>query len=111
MKKILAFLVPLWITGSNIALAAAITDPVSIEGKGKGDVLIMIQNATSWLLGLVLGIGVIMIIVSGVMWMTAGGDATKVGNARKALIYGLIGIAVAIISYSAVSFMKSFLTM
>jgi hypothetical protein len=36
-----------------------------------------------------------MIIISGIRYMTSGGDSNKVSAAKSALIYALIGIAVA----------------
>lgn len=40
-------------------------------------------------------IGIIMVIVSGIRFTTSGGDSAKVGSAKTALVYALIGLAVA----------------
>lgn len=40
-------------------------------------------------------IAIIMIIISGIRYTTSGGDSAKVGAAKTALIYALIGVAVA----------------
>jgi hypothetical protein len=40
-------------------------------------------------------VGVIMIVVAGLRFMTSGGDSGKVAAARSALVYALIGLAVA----------------
>jgi cytochrome bd-type quinol oxidase subunit 2 len=40
-------------------------------------------------------IAVIMVIVGGARFMTANGDASSIANARRSIIYALIGLAVA----------------
>lgn len=48
------------------------------------------------ILGILAGIvAVIMIVVSGLRFITSGGDAAKVSSAKNALAYALIGLAVA----------------
>lgn len=46
------------------------------------------------ILAIGLGIAIIIIIVGGIQYMTAGGDAAKVETARKLLINAVIGIAI-----------------
>ena len=57
--------------------------------------------------GIVLTIGVIMIIAAGLVWMTAGANDDKLTKARKMLIWGLVGIAVALFSRTAQVFVES----
>jgi NAD/NADP transhydrogenase beta subunit len=40
-------------------------------------------------------ISVFMIIISGLRYITSGGDATKTATARKGIMYAAIGVAVA----------------
>lgn len=44
------------------------------------------------------GIALIVVIISGIMYLTAGGNAEKVTTARKTLTYGLIGAAILLAS-------------
>ena len=39
--------------------------------------------------------GIIAIAIAAIMFITAGGDEQRVGTAKQALIYGIIGIAIA----------------
>ncbi|MEM6997297.1 MAG: pilin [Patescibacteria group bacterium] len=55
----------------------------------------------SWVVGV---IAVIMIIVSGLRFILAGGDAQKVGQARNGIIYGLVGLAVVVMAQAIVRF-------
>lgn len=70
---------------------ASCNDP----GSGKsavGDVANRVVKIISYIAGI---IAIIMIIIAGVRYTTSGGDSAKVGAAKTALIYALIGLAVA----------------
>jgi hypothetical protein len=57
------------------------------------------------ILSLVAGvIAVIMIVVSALRFMTSGGDPQKVAGAKSALVYALIGIAIAALAQALVHF-------
>ena len=43
---------------------------------------------------------IIMFIVAAYLFFTAQGDATKLQNARSAVIYGVVGVVVALIAFS-----------
>jgi len=47
------------------------------------------------------------IVYSGVMIVTAGGDATKAAAGRKNLIWSVIGIIVVVLAYSIIKFVFS----
>lgn len=73
-----------------------------------------LQNVTNiltyirdWLFGILLILGIIIMLYAAFLYMTAGGDEEKVGSAKKALLYGLIGVGVALLSYAAFSFVTS----
>ena len=64
-------------------------------GSGQGDIGGVLQGVVtiiSYIAGI---IAVIMIIISSIRFITSNGDSNKVGAAKTALIYALIGIAVA----------------
>lgn len=77
------------------------TSPEAIED--------LVRSIANWFQGIVLAIGIIMIIAAGLIWMTAGGDEEKMGKARRMLVYGLVGIAVAIVAYVAQTFIENLL--
>lgn len=41
-----------------------------------------------------LAIAVVVIIIGGIMYMTAGADESRVGKAKKTIIYGIIGFVI-----------------
>lgn len=73
-------------------------------------IVTLVENIAGWFQAIVLVIGIIMIIAAGLIWMTAGGDEEKMGRARRMLVYGLVGIAVAIVAYVAETFITNLLS-
>jgi len=61
------------------------------------------QNVVGWLFVIAMVLGVLMIIVAGIMYITAGSDETKAGKAMKVVMYALIGVAVAALAWSLVN--------
>ena len=53
---------------------------------------------------------VVMFLFSGVMFLTAQGDAEKTKTARHALLWGVVGVVVGIISYSIISIVGDLIT-
>ena len=43
-------------------------------------------------------IAILILIFSGFLFLTANGEPTKVSTARKALLWGIVGIAIALLS-------------
>jgi len=52
---------------------------------------------------------IIMFVYAGFLFFTASGDPEKVANAKNAVIYGVFGIAAAIIGYAVVSIVGNIL--
>ncbi|MBR2586960.1 hypothetical protein IKE71_01140 [Candidatus Saccharibacteria bacterium] len=68
---------------------------------GNGGVINKITSYILYALGI---ISVIMLIVGGVKYALSGGDSKAVTDAKNTIIYALIGLAVALLSYAIVSF-------
>jgi len=71
------------------------------SGHGVYDVVAAAVNILSIIVGIV---AVIAIINSGFKYITSGGDAGKVGNAKSTLIYALVGVAIAALAQVLVHF-------
>ncbi len=56
------------------------------------------------LLGLVGAISLIMVIIGGFQWMTAGGNPEKIKQGKNTLIWAVLGIAVTLASYAILKF-------
>jgi hypothetical protein len=60
-----------------------------------------------WLLGLVGILGVIGFAISGIMYLTSAGDDDRMGTAKKAMVYSIIGIVVALLGLVALNTISS----
>jgi len=58
----------------------------------------------AWVLGVA---AIIMIILSGFKYITAGGDSGKISSAKNTLIFALVGLVVAALAQFMVSFVLS----
>lgn len=63
-------------------------------GLGDADPVTITVNVINWILGILALIAVIMILIGGFKWLTAGGNEEKVEGAKKLLIAALIGLAI-----------------
>jgi hypothetical protein len=58
-------------------------------------------NVLLYILG---GVSVIVIIISGFFYATSSGDSNLITKAKNTLIYAVVGLVVAIMSYAIVNF-------
>jgi hypothetical protein len=77
------------------------------SGLGDEDLRVIIAKLIRTFLTFLGIIAVVIILWGGFTWMTAGGDADKVGTAKKILINGVIGLAIVMMSYAITTFVMS----
>ncbi len=65
---------------------------------------VFVINIIDWMIGAASLVCVVMIVYSGYMYMTAGGDEQKVKTAQKTITGSLIGLAVSLLSLVIVNF-------
>jgi len=99
-KKIIYSVVSfsLLLTAGGLILAA---DPcpagsVCIPNYGPTDFCVLLTNIATAVTGLVGGLATVMILVSGIMFLTSGGSQERMGQAKKTLLYAIIGLAIAL---------------
>ena len=84
-----------------------------LTGGGVEEALTVSQIATNilnFLLSIVGIIAIISLVIAGGMYMTAYGDDTRIGTAKKMGTYAIIGIAVALVSLIAVQQVSKLIT-
>ncbi|MDO8667998.1 MAG: pilin [bacterium] len=64
----------------------------------------LIESIIAWVMGFLGIIAVVVILIGGFKWMTAGGNEDKVGEAKKLLIAGLIGLIIVVLAYAIAVF-------
>lgn len=76
----------------------------STAGLGDADLTNTIAQIIRIALGFLGVIAVVIILLGGFKWMTAGGEDTKVGEAKKLIFAGVIGLVIVIAAYAIASF-------
>ena len=66
-----------------------------------------VANLTRIILFLVGTAAVIMIVIGGIKYATANGDATKIKSAKDTIMYSVVGLIVALMAYAIVGFVVS----
>lgn len=93
-------------TGSNTEANKALTN----EKNADDTVPVVIGRVISTILFLLGIFAVLIIIMAGFRYVTANGDAGQVKTARNTILYAVVGLIVAILSYGIVGFILSNIT-
>ncbi|MBR3256946.1 hypothetical protein IKG02_01500 [Candidatus Saccharibacteria bacterium] len=94
--------------------AYAATDPLAEAKKGVTetglnggkvtDIKTLVPKVVNALLYVIGILAVIMIIFGGITYTTSAGDSAKVTKAKNIILYGIVGLIVAILAYAIVNF-------
>ena len=76
-------------------------------GLGSRDLKATITSVLNVLLGFLGIIAVIVILLGGFKWMTAGGNEDKVGEAKKLIGAGVVGLVIILAAYAIATFVIS----
>lgn len=71
------------------------------RGDNVGDMMEIVVNTLFLVLGM---IAVLMIVIGGIRYASSGGDAGAVKSAKDTILYSVIGLIIAIMSYTIVNF-------
>ena len=69
-----------------------------------GDLMATVKNLIQWGIVIIGFVAVVVMIIGGVNYMLSGGDAGKVKKAKDTIMYGIIGLVIAILAYAIVNF-------
>ena len=81
--------------------AAARADGMPAELLGNNGTFTNLANTILYIVGLV---SVVMLIFGGLRYVVSGGDSKKVTDAKNTVLYAIIGLVIAILSYAIVNF-------
>src|SRR5260221_2644540 len=73
-------------------------------GLGTQDVRTTVSNVIKAFMGLLGIVAVVIILLGGFKWMTAGGNEEKVAEAKKLIISGVIGLVIILSAYAIAQF-------
>ena len=113
MKKILAlptfFLTNLGLLASTFTVwAADVTVPTSSNCTNIECLYGKFVEIMNWVFAFAIVIAVILIIIGGVQYMTAGGDDEKIKKAKAKFIWGLVGVAIVVSAWVIVAIIAAF---
>ena len=91
--------VNVWQGCSGAAAGSAVCD--SSKNDSADQTITRVINAILGVLGM---IAVIMIIIGGIRYTTSNGDSGSVKSAKDTILYSVIGLVVAILSFAIVNF-------
>lgn len=79
------------------------------EGKGgiadkEDDLMKVLNTVINVVLGVIGFVAVAMIILSGISYTTSQGDAAKTTKARNTILYGVVGLVIALLAFAIVNF-------
>ena len=115
MKKLISVLMTVFVLGLILMPAgfALATDSSTLDlgveygakiGLGGGDVRDTVASIIKVAMGLLGIVAVVIILIGGFTWMTAGGNDEKVGEAKKWIFSGVIGLAIILSAYALATF-------
>jgi uncharacterized membrane protein HdeD (DUF308 family) len=107
-KKFLAFGAAALLAGAPLMVGAQFTEDrnMGTTGLDNTSVATIIFTVLQWLLLILTFVAVIGFVVSGIMYITAGGS-DRADDARKWLTYSIIGVIVALLGYVMTTFIKT----
>lgn len=73
-------------------------------GLGSQDPRLVIAKVINIILGFLGIIAVVIILIGGFKWMTGGGNEDKVGEAKKMIIAGVIGLVIVLSAWAIATF-------
>jgi len=118
MKHLIKYLVPIFIfvlIGIPILVGAQIEeepfifeDCIDLESNypRTADLCYILLDIRDMFYLFGLGLAIIVIIIGGIMYLTSGGDQSKTDKAKKTLTYGLIGVAIILLSAFLIGLLK-----
>ena len=90
-----------WGDAANNADSASISTEI---GLGTKDPRAIAASVIQIILGFLGIIAVVIILLGGFKWMTAGGNEDKVGEAKKLITAGIIGLVIILASWGIATF-------
>jgi hypothetical protein len=107
LKSAMSFAYVLALTAPVAVSAQLVNDPApSLPRSSVSQIVISVMN---WLLYLVGALGVIGFAIAGILYLTAAGDDDRIGKAKNAMLYSIIGVIVAIAGVVALNFAEGLL--
>ena len=96
------------IAAAPMAVLAQFQPPAG-TGLPAGSIVGIITSVMNWLLIIVGILGVIGFVIAGIIYLTAAGDEEQIEKGKKAMIYSIVGVIVALIGVVIIQAVQSML--
>lgn len=73
----------------------------------KDDLMGILTTVINVIVAVVGFLAVVMIVLGGISFVTSQGDTAKVAKARNTILYGVVGLVVALLAFAIVNFVLS----
>lgn len=89
-----------WTTGNSNAASG---------GTPNASIYDIIKTTMNYLLAILGFIAIIGFVIAGILYLTAAGDEKRIGSAKNAMTFSIVGVIVALVGYVIVSAVDSWL--
>jgi len=79
-------------------------DSAVCKAQGTDDATSMIEIVVNTMIFLLGAVAVIMIVIGGIRYATSNGDSSSIKGAKDTILYSIVGLVVAILSFAIVNF-------
>ena len=112
LKQMFAVMATLSMLAPAVVMAQApcgANDPLCVQagtatGLGQKDIRVTIASIIKTAMGLLGIVAVVIILIGGFKWMTAGGSEDGAAEAKKWIFSGVIGLAIILSAYALATF-------
>lgn len=111
LKQMFAILATLSMLAPAVVMAQAQVTPNDLgiqygaaTGLGNKDIRVTIASIIKTAMGLLGIVAVVIILIGGFKWMTAGGNDEQTGEAKKWIFSGVIGLAIILSAYALATY-------
>jgi len=108
-KKALKYLPVAFVAATLFSPMIALADEPGNINLDVNRVVTILNNIKTWFSEAIFVLGIVIILYAAFLYMTAAGDDEKINKAKKAFVYGIVGIIVAMLAYGIWDTVYSFL--
>ena len=73
------------------------------------DIAIFLDTVADWLYIIGVALVIVVVVIGGILYLTAGGNEDQIGKAKKTLVNGLIGAAIVLLAGIIVDTVENFI--
>ncbi len=103
-KNVISFAFIALIAVSALGVSAQVTVPTDDMGLSTASLETTAQKLIKTVLTFLGLVAIVMVLIGGFKWMTSGGNEEKVGEAKKLLGAGIVGLVIIMLAYALTAF-------